>query len=498
MLRAPGIRAGNDDAVYLFLSRSLRSLEYREMFFTDDPWHSKYPPGYPLLLAAVATIAGESTDAFVVMNIILSVGALILIFDVVRRLWSPELALMVLMMGAVNFALVDNAGKHITETPYMALTAVALWLLVVRPNEGRSAAAAAGVAILAALTRSIGIILLGAMFVWWVLQRQFRRAVVFGTLSALTVGAWLAWTVVAPQRSWENSYVGDAVAAITGGGNLSLTARLSKNVFKYVGKGIPAHLGVPTIQGTTIDNLFWLVIIVGCLGIGAWTLWARWRLMFLYMGFYLAFLVFWRYPVSRFLDPILPLLIVTLLAGAMQVGMRVVRRASWALPLVLAVTIGATSASQLLAEWQKVRLCDRSRPLESHACFTPDQLAMFAAATYARTHTSRDARFVFFDKEAMFSYYSEREMVADSYVLPTKSEDMVEWLRRAGVDYIAVGTRTAGEVRLGKALLAICDRLETVATFPPQAAIFRVKTPAGSNPDSQACTLLSSFQARRS
>jgi len=106
------IGMGNDDAMYIQLSRSLRVFGYREEFLIGAPWHSQYPPFYPLLLAAISTLAGERVDVLIAASTLLSAGALLLIFDAVRRLWSPLLALMVLTVGAVNYFLLEAAGQR--------------------------------------------------------------------------------------------------------------------------------------------------------------------------------------------------------------------------------------------------------------------------------------------------------------------------------------------------------------------------------------------------
>ena len=140
-------------------------------------------------------------------------AALWLMFDAVRRLWSPGLALLMLAMLVVNPGLVQLGGRIMSEAPYLALSCLVLWIPT-RTSTDRTwvGVAFCAAAILAALTRSVGITLLAAVFVLWALDRRWRSLGAFSLAASLLVGSWLTWTALAPHEvHGALSYVADAV-----------------------------------------------------------------------------------------------------------------------------------------------------------------------------------------------------------------------------------------------------------------------------------------------
>ncbi|MBC7790323.1 MAG: glycosyltransferase family 39 protein [Anaerolineae bacterium] len=493
ILRQP-IGVGNDDAIYLQLSRSLQGLSYREEYLVGAPWHSQYPPGYPMILAMISAILGERLGVILALSALISAGALFLVFDATRRLWSPVLALMVLAVCAVNPSLIQNAGEIATETSYMAFSALALWFSVRKPESKTTIVLAIAAAIFSVLIRSAGVPLLAAFFFAWLIERRFQRAIVFAAATAVFVGSWLAWTVVAPQRERGRSYVADATALIKGrnakGKAFLLPVRIGRNARAYVLKSLPSKMNLPVISGTLIDNIIWLLVMVACIGLGSWMIWQRqWRLVILYLLLYAGLLVLWSWPIARFLDPILPFVFLALLLGAWGFNRRFLPRFSWAIPIALTAMITVSSLAQLATGIAESRTCDRANPRES-ACFSAKERAFLNAAQYAKTQTEKSARFVS-SKEGAFSYHTGRELVTIATVYHRGAEGIIDRMHSNNVSYVALGTGTGRERVLIDALHRVCDRLEVVQLFPPQAAILRVLPGSQTDQSGQACGVLS-------
>jgi len=494
------IGMGNDDAIYLQLSHSLRSLSYREEFLVGAPWHSQYPPIYPLFLALVSTITGDAVEVPLAATVLLSAGALLLVFDAVRRVWSPMLALMVLAVSAVNLFLLENAGGIASEAPYMALSALSLWFMARRPDTKISVGMAGAAAIAAALTRSVGVMLVAALVLLWLVEHHYRRALILGATAALLIGSWLAWTLVSPDKEAGRSYVGDASqiigkpaksfeknASSISGAHL---ARFKRNTRDYLTASLPFRMQVPTISGTLVDNIIWLLLFAACSVLGAIMIWlSAWRSVVVYLLLYMGLLVVWLWPVARFLDPILPFVFLTLLTGAGTLGKRLFPLASWVPALALTLIITASSLVQLAPVLASAVSCDRLARLQSTGCFNPQERAWLTAALYARERTPADTRFLS-SKEGAFGYHSDRKLVAIGSVLGDGSVSIIGRMKDANVSYIVIGTGTGREDDLRKALFPVCDRLQVVQVFPPQAAILKVLPGSQTDHARSACPFL--------
>jgi 4-amino-4-deoxy-L-arabinose transferase-like glycosyltransferase len=192
--RVPSITTESDDAMYVLLSRSLRDGGFRSIHLVNAPVHTKYPPVFPALLAAVASVAGESTDAFAAMNIGLTVLALAFIFAAARHHWPLPVALGALAIAASSPALQTIAGAVASEPAFLAFTALTLWLLARAPLTTGRVAGACACASLAALTRTVGGTLILAVIGLLLLERRWRLTAVFTAIvGAIVLGAafWL-------------------------------------------------------------------------------------------------------------------------------------------------------------------------------------------------------------------------------------------------------------------------------------------------------------------
>src|SRR5215204_4361298 len=80
---------------------------------------------------------------------VLLVLALVLVFDTVRQRWGTTLALIVLTLSAINPAVVQNAGRLMSEAPFMAFLVIALWAAARKPQTAGMAVLAGAAAIAA-------------------------------------------------------------------------------------------------------------------------------------------------------------------------------------------------------------------------------------------------------------------------------------------------------------------------------------------------------------
>lgn len=524
--RVPSVTTGNDDALYLLLARSLRAFHYRDVWDVAAPPHSQYPPLYPALLAVAGVLSGDRLDAALALNVALSSGALLLFFDAARRV-APWPAILALAAAALNPWLLRSAGSIASEPLFLFCTAVALRLAMpAAPRDIGSGVAA----IASALARSAGITLVAALGIHRMLERRWRDAALLALGAALTVGPWLAWTMVAPGKLAGRSYVADAVfdpargaplppGVTTGAGPAAesgppvrvppadsltaedaearpvvrgakrpsiaglLAARVAYNVPAYLGRRLPSVLALPTRAGTTLDNIAWLVVTVLCGGLGLWLLWRRWRVAALWLCLYALLLLVWPYALGRFLLPILPWMLLAMAAGAGALGARWGHWLGIALSIVLIAPALGGSLARDIARASDAAACDRDDPLTSPGCFGASERAFFAAVRFTRDSLPRDA-VILTAKEGTFHYYTGRRTAQLLGAVELEAPALARYLEERRARYILLSHLKLDAWALRAPVIELCPRLRVVRAWEPATLLLRLETPAA--PDSSA------------
>jgi hypothetical protein len=488
-LRAWGLTTGDDDAGYVLLARALRAGTYRDLHDVGLRVAARYPPGYPALLAIVALVAGERIDALVALSVVSSVVALWLLFDVVRRRWSTELGLLVLAGSALNPYLIQNAGRLMSEAPFMALVMLSLWSAVRFGDTTRGAWLSGAAAIAAVLVRSAGLPLVAALSLVWLAQKRFRRFVVFTLLACATAGAWTAWTVFAPDTQERGLYAADAMSR---GHSATFAAamitRVTTNAMMYTTQFLPSELALPTIPGTVVDNALELVIIGVCLLAGLATLWFRWRVACLFLVLYAGLLILWAWPIDRFLDPVMPVVLLAILAGALAIVQRASERGAWVAASALALIVGGSAVAadaRLVAAQER---CDRRNPTASTGCVTASEIAFFEAARFVAANTPGDA-VVVTAKARPFYYYSGRRTISSAAVMGMAPEQLIARMRHDHADYVLLSSLGFLWPAVRRAVSGACGSFVVVRRFDPETVLLRL-TDAPVAGESLACEIL--------
>lgn len=487
VLRAPAVATANDDAVYLLLARSLRHFAYLDAHVVGSPVHSLYPPAYPAVLALVGGPLGPNIDGPLAVTLLLSLITLLLLFDLARRVMPPAWALVMLALLAVNPRLIDFAGQVRTEVPYAAFTVAAVWFLTIRGGLRSGLIAGAAFAIVAALTRSIGITILAAVGMVWLQEREWKRLGWFIGASAVTVGSWILWNVLAPDQFASRSYAVSVTKAPTGDIEqpwMLLFHRMER-FFDTYSRSLPANLGAPSLDISWLDNAAWLLLIAILLGAGLWASWKKAPSVTAYTASYFLFLAFWPTKLSRFIIPIVPFVLLLLAWGAWVLAER------WKPKLVVAVAgLGAVLLcwGSLSGAYQKYESASRCVPRTAvdrgGNCFSDDQRSFFALMDYVKRELPDTAAFVT-TKEATFGYYTGRKVLHPDLAIQKYEIGLLPKLVAHGIEYIVVSP--LHPTPLPKILVPRCRDLEVVRSFPPRTALLHIRSVVSAPEDPRAC-----------
>ena len=158
----------------------------------------RYPPGYPVLLAAASILPGGNGMAVTVINAAALAATAVLAFALMLRLSSRRVALLA-GFGVVTYPLIVYAAASPgTELPFVALVVAAAHLAVKAADGQPWAAALAGLAAGgAALIRPVGVGVAVVLVVVLMLWRRDRSGLVAAALLAglalVTVAPWEIW-----------------------------------------------------------------------------------------------------------------------------------------------------------------------------------------------------------------------------------------------------------------------------------------------------------------
>jgi hypothetical protein len=368
-------------------------------------------------------------------------------------------------------------------------TTLALWTLWAadRTDHGERRSVSAGIlGILAAMTRTAGVTLPLALGAHWLLRRNYRKVAMLVLASAVTVGAWLTWTTIAPRREFRRSYIDDAVAVRAGDGSLAATiaTRVSTNTVTYVGQTLPTELVLPLSKHTRLDNVVWVALIGGLMLVGMISAWRRWNAAVIWLVGYAALLAIWAFTIPRFLQPAMPLIIAFAIIGAWTIGTRW-RPTGGAVASVPAVALSAMLAgfgllgSETLSA--QAAACDLSRT----GCAAPESLDFVDASIYAATHTAPDARFVV-PKNAALYYYAPRQSVFWDEVIAQDSASFLPFLERNRVTHLLLTPVYSDQITLAHLAATHCTRFDLVKAFAPETMILARRSVA-SDSDTAAC-----------
>jgi hypothetical protein len=487
------------DIVYILLGRALRAFSYRELQFVGEPVAARFPPGYPALLALCSTLFGERTSVMAVANILFSVSGIWALFDVVRRRWSVNVALVVAMLVAINPAMLEFTAMSVTETMFASLALWTLWAadrVDQRSNDTGSAslhrprgfaAMAIALSIAAALTRSAGVTLPLSLVAHWAWRRRWREAIALAVAATVLVGGWLAWTVLAPRREVRLSYIDDAVRPVTPTLTLAntITKRLADNVPTYITQSSLTLVPLPVTPRTVADNVAW-VVVLGSLFLAGWfSAWKRWQAAAVYVVAYCGLLAIWPYLLERFLVPIVPLAMTFLAVGAAALGSRLGR---WRdVPLV---ALGASFATFGLraeaATVDKMAWCDRT----SVDCAAPISLDYLTAARAAKAITPPTARFIA-PKGATLYFHGARQTVFWEEAVRQDTSSFLQYLRHEGVTHVLATPVYGDYVTLLRLVRHDCHRFAVARSVSPHTMILAFQDSAATLAQGdRACTFV--------
>lgn len=349
-----------DGAGYAVLARSLRTgAGYREIDHPDRPPHAHFPPGYPLTLAALWTVTGDSAPAAHGLAIGCTIAAVLLSWRWLATLYPERIAALLGLALACNWRWQRDGGMIRSEPLFLLLGAlICLAAVRLRRKGGLGRGVMVG-ALLGALmlTRHVGVMLAMAVLLDAWLARRRREAILAAVVAGACVLPWAFYLRTTRQPT--------QAGLLPRGGLVELIG--SQAVF--YAQRLPDQLTGPLIEIGTVFRPQWRGLATAVAAVVSAVIVAGWvrtlsrprrRLAGLSALLTLGLLLVWPFTeAGRFLVPLVPMILVGALEGLVWVSRRLGCRpsrtvlAGLLVAAVLPYTVYAAVANRSAAERQR-------------------------------------------------------------------------------------------------------------------------------------------------
>lgn len=385
----PVPHSGGDNAGYLGLAYGLLT----EGTYTDvyDPArlpHTKYPPVFPLVLAALMALGARTWVAFKVTAAVSTVAAVGLTFLLAERRLGGVRGLAVALLLALSSAVVYYSHWILSDPVFLALTLAALVALDrADADDGGPGWLPLGVlaAALAFFTRSAGLPLVVALLGWLVAARRWRAL----AASAVAVGVpallwwWRAQGAGVASYAEEFWMVDPYQPALGTVGVLGLLPRAWANLQAYV-----LQHGPGGVVGQATPGLAALGVALAVGGSVGWWLRVRERVApaELFFPLYAALILVWPevWAGDRFALPLYPLAFLYGAFALVRLGAKAPRAVTLIVGPALLVALLVPAGGSWLDASREARMCARvAREAGAFACWGPGVTAFVQAAEWS-------------------------------------------------------------------------------------------------------------------
>ncbi len=317
----PKLALSGDNTEFMTLARSLVQGQGLSYISLPEPKPAtKYPFGFPLMLAPLEWLAPGNWAAMNWLVVLFFAGSIPVIYLLAREALGRLPALLVALWCATLPALLDYGHQVMSEVPYLFFSLLSLWLIersLPQLDLRRNYCFMAGFACMmwAYYLRGVGLVLVVAVFLYLLLSRHYRHALILGGGAFLLA---LPWSLRNRALGDEGSYFKHLVMVnpyYPERGTLDLAgivSRVVENTGMYLSYIVPdMFLPFGETPGTIL-NLTSLVLIVTATWAAVLCIRQKNHLLLLtYSALYLGTVLVWpeQWAADRFLVPIAPVLI---------------------------------------------------------------------------------------------------------------------------------------------------------------------------------------------
>lgn len=436
----PRLSIIGDNAEFITLGRSLASgkgLTYINA--VEEVPATKYPFGFPVILAAIHLIAPNSITAmklFVLGTFAVSLPCIYLVLSIVS---SRSFALVTTVLTAFSIYLLSFASIVLSEVPYtLASFGAILLVLRARASDDFKRHLAPVVALMVAYyLRSAGISLVAAVFVYFFLQKRYRIAGFYGGGCFLLALPWQIRTSLVGGPSYTGTWLLSVDPYRLDAGTLTplgLVERVIVNVQAYGTRELPRvfwpgrfdHQFAQEALSYDATAVGFGVLLSLLLAIFIANDLRHRGLIGLYLFFYAGICLLWPqvWASVRLVLPVVPLILYGIIRSTWDLARLLpIRNASWVAELALCGLFLTQNVSALATHRQLVTQ------------FPPNFDNYYRAAEWLRSNTPDDA-IICCRKAYLMFVIANRKTVG--YPFTENKRRILDDLEASDVDYVVI------------------------------------------------------------
>ena len=484
----PKIHFGGDSATYMMLAESITEFGYSLSLEPGPPVpHTKYPAGYPLLLAPLVLLFGRNVVVLKLFSMIFTAGSILVFCAYARRKREPLPWFLLALAFAVLPGVIDYSRWMLSEAPFLFFTLLALWMLREDLDRGGGTLRkpfwlGLAASVMSFHVRTIGALLLVAGSVSYLIRGEWRRFLAHGSIGAALTIPWLVRTRVATgtTSSYFEEFRLESIYSPESGylDAAGTVGRFIDNGVLYATRELPRALVGSDMRDWAGDPLVVIVAVALCALVALALVRAFRRppdAAALYFVLTCLAIMLFQQDVNdvRYLVPLLPLFLMYSMDAATWLGERARRPAArWLAPASVAGTL------LVLALGSHIRKIPFNLDMITHyalgnrlAGYVPGVANFFEAAAWIEQNTPEDA-VVTVRKPRLFNAVTGRRVRV--YPFSTNTDSVLQVVH--DTDYVVVDALfTSTEDYLVPALRPHSGEFPTVfQTDEPVTYVLRV------------------------
>lgn len=392
LLFNPRLFTGGDNASYIILAESIVSGKgYRDIHLPDEPQHTKFPFGFPLLLSLPMFLFGSNFIVLKFLVLLTGVCSIFFLHKIGEMLLGDRVMLLMPLYLSLPL-LLAYSSRILSEVPFVCVSLGALYFFIKARQQKRYFYYLAFVfAIYSVFVRTIGITLVAALMVGLLINREYTYFFIFVGMSVL---AFLPWQIRNARIPQEWSYIDQFIAKdpyqplLGRAGIADYALRIWRNIGFYFTKAIPkTMLHVITSE---IALVFAGLVLIVLVSVGFIRRLRKVSVIELYFVINVSILLLWPdvWSSDRFLLPVISILSLYFIAGICWLATKIHLPV---LPYALVAAIAIPNAYVIgINAKHMVTIRERFIAGDRYAGYRDDWRNYFHVIDAVKTHVPKD------------------------------------------------------------------------------------------------------------
>jgi len=210
LLFDPKLFTGGDNAIYVILAESIISGKgYRDIYLPEEPPHTQYPFGFPLLLSVPLLIFGQNLLALKFFVLLTGLGSFYFMYRIGESVFREKINFIMAFYLSMP-AVIEYNHRILSEMPFLCFSLGALYFFM-KARELRSLFYYISFifATYAFLIRTAGIALILGMMLFLLIIKQYKY---FSIFLFIFLAVFVPWYIRNTSISHGNAYIEQLLA----------------------------------------------------------------------------------------------------------------------------------------------------------------------------------------------------------------------------------------------------------------------------------------------